>query len=249
MNRQDYLAALEKALKSAGMRDYEDIIEEYSEHFDMKISDGYGEEEIAARLATPEEIAGQFKEIGSQADSKKRSSGGSIIGRVFKDIGVITQDLVMVPNFIALYSWVFALAVSAIAIFASGITLITRLDKLPFISPYVHMPSMPFICALLLGVALIALSVLCAIATEHSRLGTNQAIRKYIRWHKNVMSKGPSLPPIPLNPWITPKKRRNMRTLTMVSLFVFIVGLVASMISMIALSGSLEPWHAWNWFV
>ena len=48
MNKQEYLMGLEKALKAAHVRDSADILEEYGEHFDMKLQDGFGEEEIAA---------------------------------------------------------------------------------------------------------------------------------------------------------------------------------------------------------
>ena len=116
------------------------------------------------------------------------------------------------------------------------------------LNPYVNMPWMPFLSSLLLGIALIALAILAGVGNEYCRLYVNQMFKKYVRWHKDIFGKGPASPPLPLNPQITPKKRRTMRTLVLISLLVFIIALVAAMISMIATSGSFEPWHTWYWF-
>jgi len=249
MNKQEYLTELEKALKSAGVRDGEDIIEEYSEHFDMKISDGYSEEEIAAKLAAPEELAGQYREITPDSPDEKSGKAGAIIARISKWTGVITLDVVMAPIFLALYAWMIAFAVAAISVAITGIVMIAGIDRIPALSPYVHVMPMPYICALVFGISLLALAKLTAFGTEYFRLYANQIFRKYTRWHKNVLGKGPTSPPLPLHPQISPKKRRIMRTIVLLSLVFFIVGLIVTLALMMILSRSLEPWHQWGWFV
>ena len=248
MNRQEYLTALEKALKSAGMNDCDDILEEYSEHFDMKLSDGFSEEEISAKLASPKEVAGQFKEIAIGDGAKDGSANGSA-ERILKGIGIVTLDIIMIPILITLYALVFALGAAAIASMVLAILILIRADTLPLLSPYVNMPPMPFFASLLLGISLIALAILIGVGAEYSRRYTNQSVRKYTRWHKNMLGRGPSLPPIPLNPQMAPKKRRALRLLTMISLFAFFAFAIAAMVYMMVASGSLEPWHVWGWFV
>jgi len=249
MNKRDYLAALEKSLKSAGVRDYDDILEEYSEHFDMKIADGFDEEEIAEKLASPDELAGQFKEIGTKEGGLKREKKGNIAVKICKVSAVILLDLVIYPTIFALYVWVFAFGVVAITNAAAGIFMASGLSQITQDIPYMHIPPMPYICALLLGLSLLGLAVLSAVGTEYCRLYINQILRKYARWHKNVLGSPPPSPPLPLNPWMTPKKRRVMRTMALISLVVFAIGLIAATASMMIIAGAFEPWHVWGWFV
>ena len=248
MNKQEYLAALEKALRSNGVRDLEDITQEYSEHFDMKIADGFSEEEIAAKLASPDELAGQYKEIVTE--TRKKGDGG-VIGKIFKTIGVVLLDMAAFPTLLVFYIWVFTLGVIALANAVAGVVLVTGIGQSELIqtSRYIYIPDMPYISSLLTGLALLGLAVLSAIGAEYCRLYVNQSTRKYMRWHKNVLTGGPKLPPIPLSPLVTHKKRRVMRTLVFVSLLLFGIALVAGVVSMMVISGSFEPWHEWGWFV
>ena len=244
MNKHEYLCELEKELKSAGVRDCADIIEEYAEHFDLKAADGFGEEEIAARLAPPAEIAGQYKEIGA----KSCGGTGPVAARIMKTIGVIFTDIIVAPIMIILYAWVFTLGVFSLSSLIVGGSLAAWVGQFTQDNPYIHIPPMPYICSLLLGISLLALAVLAAVGTEYCRLYVSQMLRKYARWHKNVLGKGHISPPLPLHPWITPKKRRIMRGITLIMVVIFAVAFVAGLGSMIILSGSLEPWHVWGWF-
>ena len=62
MNKAEYLGALEAELKAREASDIDEIIAEYSEHFDFKLADGFSESEIAVKLGAPEKIAEQFEE-------------------------------------------------------------------------------------------------------------------------------------------------------------------------------------------
>ena len=59
MTKLEFMTQLERALKKHGAADCEDIMEEYGQHFAFKLADGYSEEEIAAKLGAPEELARQ----------------------------------------------------------------------------------------------------------------------------------------------------------------------------------------------
>ena len=73
MNRNEYLSRLKTELKRNNVGESEDIIEEYEQHFAFKLADGFSEEEIAAKLGSPEAVALQFK--GERSEDK--TSGGS----------------------------------------------------------------------------------------------------------------------------------------------------------------------------
>lgn len=62
MKKHEFMARLENELRRRNVADSADVIEEYEQHFAFKLADGYSEEEIAARLGMPEEMAAQFAE-------------------------------------------------------------------------------------------------------------------------------------------------------------------------------------------
>jgi uncharacterized membrane protein len=239
MNKQEYLTKLEKELKSAGVKDTGDIIDEYAAHFDLKTADGYGEEETAAGLGNPEIIAGQFNEINP-------NHGGKSVQKAVVAAGLVLTGLFAMPFYAFVYTWVLTAGTVAVACVTAGTVMITNIGVAAGV---VRIPEMPYGCALLIGAALLALFVLSAVGTEYCRLYSNQLFKKYIRWHKTLWNGvADIMPPLPLHPVINPKKRRLMRTLTLISLPVFIVTFVTGLITMMLTAGSLEPWHVWGWF-
>lgn len=60
MTKNEFLSEFTEALNKLKIADAEDIVEEYRNHFDFKLADGYSEEEIAAKLGKPRDLAAQF---------------------------------------------------------------------------------------------------------------------------------------------------------------------------------------------
>ena len=234
MNKQEYLNELEKALKAAHVPESTDILTEYAEHFDRKLQDGYSEEEVAAKLVSPKDVAGQFGEI--------ITGGGKLGGKLILAIGLVFADIFVGSFFVVFYAWVVILGAFAIA--ATGIGIIAATG----FSLWNIIPEMPYICGLLLGIAFLALAVLSAFGTEYCRLYVTQMLRGYARWHNGLMGKASTSPPLPLYPVISRKKRRIMRSVTLVALVVFAVAFIACLSSMMLATKSLEPWHIWHWF-
>ena len=50
MKKAEFLNKLREELEKRNVADAADILEEYEQHFDLKLADGFFEEEIAARL-------------------------------------------------------------------------------------------------------------------------------------------------------------------------------------------------------
>lgn len=50
MKKTEFLNKLREELEKRNVADAADILEEYEQHFDLKLADGFFEEEIAARL-------------------------------------------------------------------------------------------------------------------------------------------------------------------------------------------------------
>ena len=82
MTKQEYIDTLIKALKMNKIKEIDEIISEYEDHFAFKIADGYSEEEVAAKLEKPEIIAAQFVYDESSSSKTGKRSGSSIISKI-----------------------------------------------------------------------------------------------------------------------------------------------------------------------
>jgi uncharacterized membrane protein len=235
MNRNEYLSRLKTELKRNNVGESEDIIEEYEQHFAFKLADGFSEEEIAAKLGSPEAVALQFK--GERSEDK--TSGGSkgfIIAAM--SFAVVFEAIV----YILFFAWAITVFATSLASAGIGIALITR------INPSGLIPYMPYLSSLIFGVCLVAFAVCLAAASYYFFAYAKQIVKASIRWHKNIVS-GNALPPLPWSPQFAAKTKRKLRTVLLWSVTVFGVTLILGMVLSQILSGSLEFWHAWNWFV
>lgn len=83
MTKNEFLASFQNELQKRHIPDWEDVVSEYEQHFALKQADGFSEEEIAAKLGAPAELAAQFEaaDEGGKApcgpsDSFRRGSHG-----------------------------------------------------------------------------------------------------------------------------------------------------------------------------
>lgn len=239
MNKAEFILKLEKSLKDNHVSDPEDILAEYEEHFRFKLADGYSEEEIAAKLGNPETLAKQFQ-------PETKASSKSVSNKIILGFGFTFVDLSVGILAIFLFSWVIAMMAILVASFASGVCLIGNFNIENLI------PEMPYKSALILAIAMIALSALSAVGTLYCYLYTTQLLRAYCRFHKNVFSTaggGPVYPPLAIHPQMSDKKRRILRNITLISMTVMAVGFVSFFVVCSFSAGTFGFWHAWKWFV
>ena len=70
MTRAEFMEKLERELRARKVPEPEDILAEYRRHFEYKLADGYSEEETAARLGDPAELAarGRLRALRAHLD-------------------------------------------------------------------------------------------------------------------------------------------------------------------------------------
>ena len=237
MNKQAYLNELNSHLKSNNVEDIEEIIAEYDVHFTRKMADGYTEEEIAAKLGKPKEIALQFAPSESKSERKKS-------GKLLTGIGLFFADLFTIPFFIVMYAWLAVIGATSIASALCGISLIIR-PLLP--SDLIFLPPMPYPGGAIMGAMMIALGVLAAVATIYSCALTVQMGRSFLRWHKNMTNDG-KYPPYSMHPVIKDHLRRKLRSFGLIALIVFGAAFVIGFAVLSASAGTFGFWHVWHWF-
>lgn len=238
MTKLEFLEKLSQALKQNNAADAAEILEEYEQHFAFKLADGYSEEEIAARLGSPVDIAAQYDPAPAG-----RKGGKKVIAM----IGLGAADFFFGVLCILLYVWEIVAAALAVSFGAAAVALFTGIRE----SFVVYIPEMPYHCAIILGIALVALTVLSVVGAICFFRFVRQLMRAFGRFHKNVQAEAAgrgTLPPLPVYPQFTGRAKRTLRTAAMISAIVFAVCFAAGFIACVITAGSFEFWHAWGWF-
>ena len=235
MTKNEYLTQLRDQLKKNNVADTEDIISEYEQHFAFKLADGFSEDEIAAKLGSPQTIAAQFN---SETKIDKSGSGGRVFVKIAMSFAALFEAMV----YILFFCWVVVVAATSLASAVIGVCLIGHLNV------YGLLPNMPYLSALIFGICFFAFAVLLAAASYYFFAYTRQIIRASIRWHRNMTS-STALPPLSWSPQFTNKTRRTLRAVLLWSVTIFGVSFALAFIVSELLSGALGFWHAWHWFV
>lgn len=237
MNKQKFLDVLSKDLERNNVDEIDDIIEQYNEHFLRKMADGFSEEEIAAKLGKPEEIAGQYESNHYTSTSKQANKIPIAFGIGFVDIFIVSF-------FAIVFAWDLILAVLAIAFGALGICLVVSPG---LITGTTVIPYIPYLPGAVLGIALIALGVISAVLTINCYMLAVKLGVAWLRWQKNVLS-GKRNVPYSVFPLFKNSFKYKLRKVIVIALAIFGVLFVIAFISMVLSSGSLGFWHAWRWF-
>ena len=235
MTKQEYLNELRNELGKNGVEDAEDILTEYEQHFLFKLTDGFTEEEIAAKLGTPGTIAAQFAGIPSE----KKQKGGKRKGLLVLWLTVIGAfELMLYGAFLAFIAGVFCGSLVPVAL---GVELIAGVNFMNILPP------MPYGGALVFGIALISLGVLLFLFALYCFAYLRQMIRASLRWRKNLM-RGEALPLLPMSPQFSTKTRRALRSVFLWSLMIFGITFVIGFAILVLYTQSWGFWHALGWF-
>ena len=236
MNKTEFINTLTNTLNERKIKDVDEIVAEYEQHFLLKMADGYSEEEIAARLGDPKALGEQF-----DPETHETTTGHKAIVA----IGLVFADLIVAILFVSLFVWVIAMGVTTFALIILGIFLMFNLNISNLL------PSMPYFVSLIFAIVLLALAALTAVGTGYFWLYARQLLRSYRRWHSNTLAAAGGealLPSIPAHPQIGAAKNRRMRKIALVALTVFVITFQAGYIIAALAADALEFWHVWDWF-
>ncbi len=233
MNRKEFIKILGMELSKNRVDDVEEIISEFEEHFDYKLEEGKSEEEIVRKIGNPVDIASDY----SKLDKPKKNKG-----RFIKALGLVFADMIMIPIYMVLWICIIILPVLAITLGVLGTCLLTTMNVASLI------PEMPYICALVIGVSVLALALMSAIGSFYVYRYVKQWTKVYFRWHKNVMNNF-IYPSLSMHPRFSKKISAGLKLLNMISTLVFIATFTIGYLICTLMAGSFEFWHVWEWFV
>src|SRR5690606_26327201 len=109
MNKEQFLAKMNDALKRLPSTEREDILQDFREHFEVGLSEGNSEEEIAKGLGSPHQIAKEMVASDRLEQVEESASTGNVLRAVWAVIGPGCFNLVIVRGpFVALAGSVFS---------------------------------------------------------------------------------------------------------------------------------------------
>lgn len=146
MNKIMFLETLEKGLKNKQVHDIKEIIDDYKEYFDIQISAGKKEEEIAAYLGSIDSIILDYAD--NQHGSKK------------KWFELVTISFIALPLLIMSYGLLITFAASSIGFWGVAVYLTFDINTLQFMPAIPMIPKLFYIVtALVTCVFMFSLSV------------------------------------------------------------------------------------------
>lgn len=129
MDKNSFLKLLDERLKNLTDSERKDILYDYEEHISAAVFNGEKEEDVIAKLGSPELIARQFSASKMIRQAETDRSAGNVFRAVLATLGLGFLNLVFIvgPFFalvgvlIALLASSFAMVVSGLAIVATGV--------------------------------------------------------------------------------------------------------------------------------
>ena len=138
MNRKQFIDQLTVNLRGIPKEDRLDIISDFEEHFKIGMENGRTENELSDSLGNPQTLARQLKANALVDQAEKTASPTNIARAVFASLGLGFFNLIFILGpFIGIAAVLFSLFASAVAIAASGITLLVATIFGPLFPEYV----------------------------------------------------------------------------------------------------------------
>lgn len=191
MNRLEFIDGLKSNLQGMPLSEIQDILSDYEEHFQIGISKGKSEEEIARELGNPKDIASSYRISYGYNDNEEfnqtNNTNADNNRKILMILLVIVFNLVIVLGpYVALLGVIFSFFIAGISIVFSGIALMFRI---PF--NFIHYIANPnIITSLSFGVGLIALGILGIILTIYLAKWFYELTIKYLKWNIEIINKG-----------------------------------------------------------
>ena len=199
MTKHEFMARLASELHKRNVADAADVIEEYEQHFAFKLADGYSEEEIAAKLGSPEELAAQFE----STDTAKKVGGSKALAVT----GLCFADLFAGLFFVLLAGFGLVMAAAALCFAALAVCLLGGWNIAGLI------PAMPYWCGAILALSFAALTVPLVVGCVYYAAFLRQLVRSFGRFQHNALASASgeaALPALAISPQFSAKTRRRL---------------------------------------
>lgn len=189
MNRVEFMETLRDELRGFPENEIADILYDYEEHFEIGISKGKTEEEIAKELGNPRNIAKSYRVSSrinaAEANPSTKNLFKAILAAV--PLGFFNLVFVLGPfiGIVGLLAGVYAIGLS-FSVTGIGLFFGTFLE--PFFSGYINVGPYPIV-SISFGIGFAALGILILIGCFYLTKYLYNVIIRYLRWNIKIITK------------------------------------------------------------
>ena len=189
MTKGEYIQSLRATLKRLPLEEIEDIIYDYEEHFQIGLSKGKTEEEIAKELGDPKSIAKMYNVSSKIDEAENNPSTKNFLKAVFSAMALgIFNFIIVLGPFIAIVALLIGLYGISIGFVVGGISSIFGTMLIPFSSFHVTF-CVNSITSISLGIGLTALGALFFIGCIYLTKLLYKGTLNYLKWNVDIIKK------------------------------------------------------------
>lgn len=180
MNKNEFLHTLEKQLKGLPDTEVNDILADYTEHFDIGISHGRTEEDIAKGLGHPKMIAKEIKANYFVSQASESFTVNHFFQALISTIGLGFFNLIFVLGpFIAILGIIVGLGAGSLAIIATGLVAL--------FAGFLYMKHI--LLGIFVGIALISLGLFFTILVYEGCKWFFKITIRYLQWNIDIIAR------------------------------------------------------------
>lgn len=191
MNRMEFIDRLKIHLQGLPESEIQDILSDYEEHFDIGISKGKSEEEIASELGNPRDIANSYRTSYSNAYSNNpksnnyNTSNDGIRKALIIAMLLVFNVIVVFGPSMAIFGLIIGLYGTALGLIIGGIGLLLGMPLVFFN----FIPQFHIMTTLSFSIGLGALGVLIFILAILLTKFVYKMVVKYVKWNIDLINR------------------------------------------------------------
>lgn len=189
LNRTEFISTLRSGLKGLPENEIMDILYDYEEHFEIGLSKGKSEEEIARELGDPRKISKAYRVSSTISEAENNPSPKNLLKAILSAmaLGIFNVIIVLGP-FLLVVGLLFGLYTISLSFIVGGISAFFGTIIAPFFPYSIHIDVHP-ITAISFGIGLVSLGLLIGIGSFYLTKLLYQGTIKYLRWNIDIITK------------------------------------------------------------
>ncbi|WP_236616416.1 DUF1700 domain-containing protein [Schnuerera ultunensis] len=189
LNRREFVETLRNGFKGLPENEIMDILYDYEEHFEVGLSKGKSEEEIAEELGGPTNIARTYIATSKISEAENNPSPKNLLRAVLAAMALGFFNLIIVLGpFLLIVGLLIGLYGISVGFIVGGISSFFGTIAAPFF-PYSISINVYPITSISFGTGLTALGLLIGIGSAYLTKLLYQAVIKYLRWNIDIITK------------------------------------------------------------
>lgn len=182
MTKDQFLTRLNNSLRKLPAEERQDILQDFEEHFAIGLEEGKTEEQVAASLGSPQQIAKDLAATYHVEQVEATATTGNIFRAVWAVIGLGFFNLVIVLGpFIALGAIIIAGWTTAIAFIASPLLVLINSVIYPEVFQFFD---------LFFSLGLTGLGLFIAVGMYFATRAVNNGFVRYLKYNVRVIKGG-----------------------------------------------------------